>query len=94
MDPNMPTPNFDISLAADIVCERCGNYTFQEALLMKKVSALVSPTGKEGVVPIPTFICATCGHINYDFLPPYLKQAQTDEPPTDTPRKGGLILEK
>jgi uncharacterized Zn finger protein len=61
--------NIDLSNAQDVTCENCGNYTFQEVVLMKRVSALVSPTGKEAIVPIPTFSCNACGFINKQFLP-------------------------
>ena len=61
--------NVDLSQAEDIICENCGNYTFNEVVLMKKLSALISPTGKEAVVPIPTFACTACGFINRRFLP-------------------------
>jgi len=72
----MTTPNLnvDLSQAQDIVCKSCGNYTFQNVFIMKKVSALLSPTGKEGVVPIPTFACNACGFINEEFLPVLPKQ--------------------
>ena len=71
----------DLSLAQDIVCENCGNLTFQEVLLMKKVSALVSPNGKEGIVPIPTFSCVACGYVNKMFRP----KTGADEAPTEAP---------
>jgi uncharacterized Zn finger protein len=61
--------NIDLSNAQDIVCENCGNYTFQEVTLMKRISPLVSPTGKEAIVPIPTFACNACGFINKQFIP-------------------------
>lgn len=61
--------NIDISKAQDVVCDNCGNYTFNEVVLMKRVSPLVSPTGKEAIVPIPTFACNACGFINKQFLP-------------------------
>lgn len=61
--------NIDLSNAQDITCENCGNYTFQEVTLMKRISALISPTGKEAIVPIPTFACNACGFINKQFLP-------------------------
>ena len=70
MQQQMP----DLSQATDIVCENCGNLTFQEVLLMKKVSAIVSPNGKEGIVPIPTFSCVACGYVNEMFRP--LKKVQ------------------
>lgn len=72
----------DLSLATDIVCESCGNLTFQEVLLMKKVSALVSPNGKEGIVPIPTFSCVACGYVNKMFRP--VKPTGAEEPTEET----------
>lgn len=56
--PMAPQMNVDLSKAEDVICEKCGNYTFEQVMLMKRISALVSPTGKEAIVPIPTF-CAT-----------------------------------
>lgn len=69
MSQQTPQVNIDLSSAQDIVCENCGNYTFEEVVLMKKLSALLSPTGKDAVVPIPTFACNACGFINKQFLP-------------------------
>ncbi len=67
--PQQPKLNVDLSTAQDVICDNCGNYTFQEVVLMKKVSALVSPTGKDAIVPIPVFACNACGFINKQFLP-------------------------
>jgi hypothetical protein len=39
------------------------------AFLLRKVSALISPTGKETVVPIQVFACDSCNHVNKEFLP-------------------------
>jgi hypothetical protein len=47
--PMAPQMNVDLSKADDVVCERCGNYTFQNVMLMKRMSALISPTGKEAI---------------------------------------------
>lgn len=70
---NQQNINVDLSKAEDITCENCGNYTFQEVALMKRLSPLVSPTGKEAIVPIPTFACNACGHINQRFLPTQMR---------------------
>jgi hypothetical protein len=76
--PQTPPPpqqmNVDIASARDVVCENCGNWTFQEAALLKHLSEIQSPTGKAGYVPVPVFTCLACGHINFDFLPPWLKE--------------------
>ena len=57
----------------DIVCENCEGQIFREASMFKRLSALLSPTGKEQIVPIPIFRCDDCGHINEAFLPKSLK---------------------
>ena len=51
----------------DIVCENCGGKYFRQVNAFKRVSALVSPTCKEQIVPVPCFICDDCGHINEEF---------------------------
>ena len=33
----------------------------------KVVSALVSQTGKEQIMPVPTFRCDDCGYVNEEF---------------------------
>lgn len=83
--PQMPQVNIDLSQAEDITCENCGNYTFQEAVLMKRLSALISPTSKEALVPIPVFACNACGHINKRFLPKAMV-SQEEETEQEKPR--------
>lgn len=43
------------------VCDKCGNYFFNESYVLKEVSGLLSPTGKNELVPIPIWICSKCG---------------------------------
>jgi hypothetical protein len=76
---NQQQLNVDLSQADDIVCENCGNYTFNEVALMKRLSPLVSPTGKEAIVPIPTFACNACGFINQRFLPVAMRSTDSDK---------------
>lgn len=42
------------------VCDKCGSYFFKEAYALKEVSSLISPTGKNEVVPIPIWLCVNC----------------------------------
>ena len=53
----------------DIVCENCGCKYFRQVNAFKRISALVSPTGKEQIMPVPTFRCDDCGFINEEFRP-------------------------
>ena len=87
-----PPMNIDLNNAQDITCDNCGNYTFNEVSLMKRISALVSPTGKEAIIPIPTFACNACGFINKQFLPVALRDDV--QQPTAEESRPSLKLEK
>lgn len=51
----------------DVLCEGCGGGHFEQAFIIKKISALISPTGNETFVPIQLFRCSECKHVNKDF---------------------------
>ena len=57
----------DMSQTTPVKCEKCENSTFKQTLLIRKVSALVSPNGQEQYVPIAVFACEKCGHVNSEF---------------------------
>jgi len=52
-----------------VLCENCGNSFFEEKLLFKKVSALLSPTGKAELFPLQVVVCTKCQLISSDFNP-------------------------
>ena len=69
-----PQMNFDIDKdTKTIVCDtkrvdsekgievECGGQLFAQGFELRRVSPLVSPTGKASVVPVPTFYCLNCG---------------------------------
>ena len=60
--------NIDLNSADNISCEACNNETFMPAFVLKNVSALMSPTGKDTIVPIQIFKCSKCDHVNEKFL--------------------------
>ncbi len=68
MPPRQDGLQIDISKTDTIVCEECGNASFIQAFFLKKVSALVSPTGKEAIVPIQVFSCGNCGAIPKNMI--------------------------
>ena len=57
----------DISQTTAIKCEKCENQTFKQTVLLRKMSALVSPNGQETLVPVQVFACEKCGHVNSEF---------------------------
>ena len=76
---NDPQVKINLADLADIKCDKCGDVRFEPIYLMKRLSALLSPTGKEEIVPLgppvapPIFACYNCGHINEDFIPQPLR---------------------
>jgi hypothetical protein len=69
MNNQQPQMNVDFSQTTAEVCEACENDTFIQVYQMRKLSALLSPTGQPTMIPIQVFACAKCGHINKGFLP-------------------------
>ena len=69
MNREQPGLNVDFSQTTEECCESCGNNTFIQVYQMRKLSALLSPTGQETMIPIQVFACHSCGHINKGFLP-------------------------
>ena len=66
--------NVDMSLAQDIRCEACEGIAFISCYLIKKLSPVISPSGKETIIPVETFVCNGCGNINKEFMPTMIAQ--------------------
>ena len=67
MKPMKPLPQqqvqLDLSDADTMKCQSCENPVFIQGYIIKKVSAIVSPTGKEVIAPIQVFNCGNCGEM-------------------------------
>ena len=46
----------------NVQCD-CGGFLFTEKMMFKKISAIISPTGKEEVVPMSVIVCDKCGKV-------------------------------
>jgi len=44
-----------------IECPKCKSQIFQECFMMRKISAIISPSGREEVFSIPVPVCIACG---------------------------------
>ena len=73
--PSMEKPKLKITpeMTTEVTCT-CGNNTFKPTLLLRKVSALVSPTGKVVLLPAEAYACEKCGKV-LDELNPFSETA-------------------
>ena len=63
-----PKQTVDLSKADNVKCDDCGNYLFITSYVIKRVSAILSPTGQEGLVPIQVYSCGNCGQVPKSLL--------------------------
>jgi predicted RNA-binding Zn-ribbon protein involved in translation (DUF1610 family) len=65
--PMKPLPQqqvqVDLKDADTMKCQSCENSIFIQGYVIKKISAIVSPTGKEVIAPIQVFNCGNCGEM-------------------------------
>lgn len=57
-----------IRTAEDVKCDSCGSSNFINIYKIRKISGLMSGSGRDMVVPVPVYACADCGHVNEKFL--------------------------
>ena len=67
--------DIDLTHAKNITCEKCEGVGFRQTMMLKKLSALMSPSGQEAIVPVGVFACDSCGHVNKEFAEADIKQA-------------------
>jgi hypothetical protein len=72
LNPRKPLPKapvkLDLAQAETLKCDECENVLFIQSFMMKRVSALMSPSGKEELLQIPIMSCGNCGAVNADML--------------------------
>ena len=64
-----PGLKVDLSQTTTVCCGACNHDVFIPSFKLRRMSALLSPHGKETMIPMQVFACAKCGHINDEFLP-------------------------
>ena len=66
--PKQTEMRVDLKQAETLQCEKCTNYLFITSFVLKRISALMSPNGQEGIVPIQVYSCGNCGHVPSKLL--------------------------
>ena len=65
-----PGFNVDFEQTEEYTCPECGHKHFKQVFSMRRLSAMLSPTGDESYIPVPVFACANCSYVPEPFLPP------------------------
>ena len=58
----------DLSNAETMKCEQCESTLFTTSYIIKRISAIVSPTGQEAIVPIQVYSCEGCSKVPSIFI--------------------------
>ena len=58
----------DLKEAETIKCSKCSNYLFIISFVLKRLSAILSPTGQEARIPVQVYSCGNCGAVAEGFL--------------------------
>lgn len=69
----MDVNNIPLNQTTSLLCDECNGKTFNEVVMIQKVSRLISGGSADGIIPIPVFACHTCGNVNAEFIPQELK---------------------
>jgi hypothetical protein len=57
-----------IKTAKPVLCD-CGGAIFSEKLMFRRISPIISPTGKEETYPMNVVVCNKCGKVPSGFNP-------------------------
>lgn len=73
--PQRQQPKIGIKDTSEVICDHCKHNVFNMGTLLRKVSPLLTGTGKPSYLPIENiaFYCVKCGHCNDEFIPLELK---------------------
>ena len=64
-----PQPQINPADLPYVSCEKCEHEVFEEKMMLKKVSKLLTGSHTDSVIPVPVIVCAACGNINDLFKP-------------------------
>jgi predicted nucleic acid-binding Zn ribbon protein len=62
-------PQIQVNLmdSPELRCEACDCPYFRKVTVIKKISKLLTGSPEDQLVPMETYCCDKCGHINEDF---------------------------
>ena len=92
MDQQQMNLNIGLDKTSPVSCDKCGSQVFQEGVLLRKASRLLTGTAQDALIPIQVFACMSCGSVNEEFLPIQMRQQPQSQPTTEPEEEGGRII--
>ena len=68
-------PVVTLNETTDVKCDKCQGTVFTDGMLLRRASTLVTGQPHDSYIPIPVFVCSSCGNVNDEFIPPALKSS-------------------
>jgi hypothetical protein len=72
VSPDAGQVSIDIGKTKALVC-KCGNHTFTQISFLRVLPALLSPNGKDAIIPMMSFACNACGAVPDQVIPPFIR---------------------
>lgn len=66
-------PQIDLAQTTPLTCKNCGHDIFVEGSKFRIISKLLVGSAQDSVLPIPVYLCASCGDILEALMPKELK---------------------
>lgn len=89
---NQMQMNINLEDTTEIKCEKCEHNVFNQGVLLRSISRFITGTQQDGVMPIPVFYCAKCGHVNEQFMPKTKPAEDTVSVEDVTPKKSPFTI--
>lgn len=61
--------NIDLKQTDGVFCDECKNEIFIPGFVLRKASKFLTGDAQDTLIPIQVMACASCGHVNTEFLP-------------------------
>ena len=58
----------DLEKSETMKCEQCESTLFNTSYIIKRISAIISPTGQEAVIPVQVYSCDGCSKVPDIFM--------------------------
>ena len=57
----------NVMKSPNVKCEKCEDIFFEKVTIIKKISKLLTGSMEDQIVPMETYVCKSCGHMNKEF---------------------------